>query len=119
MDWEIIYSYTRKRAIEDGVLIDVSKMAREAGFKVPVAITAELWGSYVATNVPGQDLNGRLWDILFMLFTQALANDESIVNYDVIFRMNEDNDEVVTLKAIIAPGDNHEPVITIMMPHED
>jgi type I site-specific restriction endonuclease len=35
---EIIYSYTRKQAIADGVLIDVTELAKEAGFKCPVAL---------------------------------------------------------------------------------
>ncbi|MDE2205458.1 MAG: hypothetical protein KGK12_02325, partial [Armatimonadetes bacterium] len=39
----VIYSYTRREALEDGVLIDVSKMAAEAGFRYPVALTAALW----------------------------------------------------------------------------
>ena len=30
---DVISTYTRAQAIEDGVLIDVSSMAREAGFK--------------------------------------------------------------------------------------
>lgn len=36
---EPIFSYSRKQAIADGVLVDVSEMAREAGFKYPVAVT--------------------------------------------------------------------------------
>lgn len=39
---EPIYIYTRKQAIEDGVLIDVTETAKEAGFKVPVAVTCAL-----------------------------------------------------------------------------
>jgi len=34
----VIHTYTRAQAIEDGVLIDVSEMAREAGFRWPVAV---------------------------------------------------------------------------------
>jgi hypothetical protein len=39
---EIIYSYTRKQAIADGVLIDVTELAKEAGFKCPVAFTSSV-----------------------------------------------------------------------------
>ena len=31
----IIHSYTRAQAIEDGILVDVSDTAREAGFTIP------------------------------------------------------------------------------------
>ena len=50
---EVIYSYTRAQAIEDGVLIDVTRMAQEAGFKYPVAITASVWHEYIVPNDVG------------------------------------------------------------------
>ena len=65
-----IFTYTRAQAIADGVLIDVSsKLAREAGFRYPVALTAGVWAECVAVpeGVTGQDETGRLWDILTML----------------------------------------------------
>ena len=34
----VIYAYTRAQAIEDGVLADVTETAKEAGFKLPVAV---------------------------------------------------------------------------------
>jgi len=40
---EVISTYSRKQEIEDGVLHDVSEMAREAGIAHPVAITAAVW----------------------------------------------------------------------------
>lgn len=68
MEGPVIYEYTRKQAIEGGVLIDVTDLAREAGFKYPVAVTAAVWGEYVAVPdaCPWQDQNGRLWDLLWM-----------------------------------------------------
>ncbi|MHB1685468.1 MAG: DUF6573 family protein [Bacilli bacterium] len=42
----IISQYTRAQTIEDGVLIDVSKMAKEAGFTIPVAV----WNEYIGRN---------------------------------------------------------------------
>ena len=43
-DAEIIYPYTRAQALEDGVLVDVSEIAKEAGIKFPVALTAAVYG---------------------------------------------------------------------------
>ena len=37
---KVISVYTRAQALADGVLIDAGPMAREAGFRWPVAITA-------------------------------------------------------------------------------
>ena len=115
---ELIYSYSRKQALEDGVLIDVSEMAKEAGIKVPVALTQEMHATYIVTELNDQDEQGRVWDTLFMLVLNAKNSRESIIHYNVIFRMIGDRDENATLKAVIGPGDSAEPVITIMLPHE-
>jgi len=69
---DVIYSYTRAQAIEDGVLIDPGSMAKEAGFNWPVAITADAWADCViweegdSRQQLHQDQSGRLWDVLFM-----------------------------------------------------
>lgn len=72
-DWEVISIYTRAQAIEDGVLVDVSELARVAGFKYPVAVTQGVWSECVRVAEEDkctQDENGRLWDILnVLLFT--------------------------------------------------
>ena len=39
----IIHTYTRKDAIEDGALIDVSNIAKRYGIKLPVAFTGLLY----------------------------------------------------------------------------
>jgi hypothetical protein len=45
---DLIHRYSRTDAIRDGVLIDVSAVAREAGFKYPVALTVAAWARCVA-----------------------------------------------------------------------
>jgi hypothetical protein len=45
---DLIYAYSRKQAIADGVLIDVTNTAHEAGFVVPVAVTSTAWAECVA-----------------------------------------------------------------------
>lgn len=40
---DLIHRYTRAEALRDGVLIDVSQTARDAGFRYPVALTAAAW----------------------------------------------------------------------------
>jgi hypothetical protein len=66
---DLIHRYTRAEAIADGVLIDVSGVAREAGIRYPVALTAAVWRRCVAVppGVRCQDEAGRLWDVLWLL----------------------------------------------------
>ena len=39
LDWDVVSAYSRAQAIEDGVLVDVSQTAKEAGIKYPTAVT--------------------------------------------------------------------------------
>ncbi|MGW4275758.1 DUF6573 family protein [Streptomyces seoulensis] len=70
---DIIHAYTRARALADGVLVAAdAELAREAGFRVPVALTSAVWEGCVAWNEGDserqtpQDERGRLWDVLTM-----------------------------------------------------
>ena len=111
---EMIFGYSRKQAIEDGVLVDVSEMAREAGFTIPVAITEKVWHEYIVNEEEGQSTEGRLWDTLWMLRMAIRKGGGSTITYSVLY-----GDKIIKLKAVCGPGDNFEPVITIMLPNED
>lgn len=124
-DAPIIYRYTRKQALEDGVLIDLTRWASETGFRIPVACTQAVWADYIeppeGTLEVGQSQRGRAHDVLWMLYVaiKRSPSGDPELRYDVIFLNRELEQETVTLKAICGPGDTGEPVITIMLPHED
>src|SRR5947209_12200809 len=73
---DLISSYSRAQAIADGVLIDVSATAREAGFRWPVALTRAVWERCVRVpdGVVCQDETGRLWDVVWMLLCAFRAS---------------------------------------------
>ena len=111
--------------------MDVSETATEAGITFPVAITQRLWTEWIEPSEflkrKGQDVAGRLWDTLYMLRLAARRGGERI-DYKVIYlaeskRRLRDGTNVlsktVILKALCGPGDDAEPVITIMLPDED
>ena len=120
---EPIHTYTRTEALADGVLFDVTEPAREAGFRVPLALTAGVWadvcdlsGRYVSA---GQSAEGRLWDLLFMAAHAARRPENSNVStfiYALIMPVGAGNNYRV--KCHVGPGDEGEPVVTIMSPAE-
>jgi hypothetical protein len=122
----IIFCYTRAQAVADGVLIDVTAAAaREAGFRVPVALTSAAWAACVAVpdGVTGQDEPGRLRDVLTLLRVAARGpgRDESVIRFRLHVR--NDNREgpppLVELKAVCGPDDDWAPCVTVMLPDED
>ena len=46
-DWRVIHAYTRAEALADGVLVDVTPTAKEAGFKVQTAGTASVFNDCI------------------------------------------------------------------------
>jgi hypothetical protein len=120
----LIHSYSCAQAIEDGVLIDVTQTAKEAGIRYPVALTKAVWERCV-TVPPGvqcQDEAGRLWDVLWLLRVAIEASDGGPrILYGAHVR--NDNRErtppLVRLKALCAPNDDGSPCITVLMPDED
>lgn len=120
---EVITSYSRAQAIEDGQLIDVSETAREAGVKFPTALTSAVWENYVklspAAKSAGQDEKGRLWDIVWMFRCAAVVRGGDEITFQLYVSTTRREPSLVTLKAICGPGDDAEPVITIMLPDED
>ncbi|MEU2201639.1 DUF6573 family protein [Isoptericola sp. NPDC019482] len=121
-----IHTYTRAQAIEDGALREVpADLAREAGFRYPLALTSAAWADAVAWDHGGvQGETGRLWDVLTMA-RHALANTppwEDRALFDVLRVPNAPRAQSprrTTLRVHFGPGDNAEPVLTILMPNED
>lgn len=120
---DLVYSYSRRQAIADGVLLDVTAMAQEAGLRYPVALTAAAWAECVTWRVgadDGQCESGRLWDVLFMARLAARQAAGSTVQFSVrVVPERRRAPKEVWLKTVVGPGDALEPVITIMMLDED
>ena len=121
---DLIHAYTRAGALRDGVLIDVSAVAREAGIRYPVALTRAAWERCVAVS-PGvllQDEAGRLWDVVYLL-RLAIGRGGEGPEVRIGVHVRNDNRErtppLVCLKAVCGPGDQGEPVITVMLPEEN
>jgi len=126
---EVIYAYTRAQAIADGVLIDVTRDATEAGFRYPMAITQTAWEDCVAwtdddsNKQTHQDQRGRLWDVLWMARMAVAENKNASTVHYKLYRVPRDGKtreaRLTQLKIHIGPGDQGEPVLTVMLPTED
>jgi hypothetical protein len=138
---EPIFSYTRKQALEDGVLKDVTATAQEAGWKWPVAVSSALWNLIVPSaelEAEGQSTDGRLWDVVWMASMAAKGMPDVLEKkvsdrefwFNVILpQRRTDKTEIKhsadpegatwTFKVVSGPGDDMEPVVTMMLTNED
>ena len=100
---DVIYSYSRAQAIEDGVLVDLSSAdSIQQHWKHPFACTSAVWAIVEqALTHEGQDLNGICHDISTMA---KLAIQDDRDAKEVLFTV------IITgrrhkLKLHIGPGD--------------
>jgi len=102
---DVIFSYTRAQAIEDGVLVEVTDSVKR-WFKVPVAVTSRVW-ALVETN------------------EMATVEDLALTILGAIHRQAQESDTVYfdycgeKMWALIGAGDTTDPVMTVMMLDED
>ncbi|MGC8590400.1 DUF6573 family protein [Athalassotoga sp.] len=105
---EYIDSYSRKQAIDDGILIDVSDLAKANGIRYPVAMTNSLY------TLLTDGLVGTLWTFLERFSEMARSAKGDTLTGFIVAR-----GVPVHFKALAHPGDDMEPVITIMLEEED
>ena len=112
---DIISTYSRKQAIEDGVLVDLTGVEGTEPYKYPVAFTAALW----AEVERGQGRKccgtrtGRIWDICWMSTTLK----KQLSPTTVAFRVKVGR-RVLSLLAECGPADDLSPCITIGFPED-
>ena len=117
-EWNEIWSYSRAEALADEVLIDVSELAREAGFRYPVALTATAWQDCVLVSSTDHvhDETGRLGDVLNVLrYVVRMNPGRSEVRFCVDIADENEHVTRVWLKCQCGFGDSPEPVLTVMV----
>lgn len=112
IDFTSISTYTRAQAIDDGVLVDVTKQAGKTGILLPTAMTYAAW-TRATGELEGFDLTIRLMNVMLQAAEAMRANRQA----DRIMFTTAAPE--VDLYVTIGPGDNYEPVLTIMLEGED
>lgn len=122
----IIHTYTRDEALADGVLVDASTLAREAGFRWPVALTTAAWADLVAwpdTEPATQDETGRLWDVLVVARATIGAHGRSaetiIPSHVLRVAPGAQTPTRADFKIALSVDAAGAPCLTVMLPTED
>ena len=110
---ELISSYTRQQAIDDGVLVDLSENSViKQHWKYPLACTDGVWATIQkACESKFHDLDGILHDISMLAKYGKI--DGSISEFKV-----EIGEETCGLWLHCGPGDDAESVLTLMYPSD-
>lgn len=121
---DVISRYTRAQAIADGQLVDLSALVGDvcrSHYKHPIACTAGVWiiiDKAIKNRRHCNDLGGVVHDMLWMSRKVSHQINASTRSFRVIITgagRSKYHDFVISC----GPGDNAEPVMTIMLPGED
>lgn len=127
--FEVISTYTREQALDDGTLVDAmvgdfADVSRQH-YKWPIAMTSSVFVLMENTirDCPWQDYAGIWHDILWM---SKMSPDRKQWDRGCIFTVligdvgkRGERKCTETLKIVSGPGDHGEPVLTVMLEHED
>ncbi len=111
-------------------------LCRQAGFKIPIAITRAVWASTIEAGGTwksdskgneilelkgGQSVTGRLCDLLQVLHLACRREvDADRVQFQLLVDVHDEgHPELVQLWAVCGPGDDSAPVITVLLQGED
>lgn len=117
---DLIHVYTRAQAIEDGFLVALNQWLTVKETRFPMAATAAVFGIIQrACENPraSNDYQGVIWDIAWMSRCYHPKGQETWIFPVTI--TGAGRQRLFRFKAMIHPGDEGEPVITISLPEED
>ncbi len=110
--------YSRAQAIRDGMLIDVTPLAREVGFRDAVSFTRRaLIQSTGGRSADQPDFDARLLLLLFSAVSALRAQSHrrlTEIHFTAHPAAGPDHGPAVALKIIAGPGDRGETVLTIL-----
>ena len=109
---EVISSYSREQAHEDGVLVSVDDYDGAGNFKFPVSFTQALFSALqVGQGSDADTLTGRVWDVCYMA-TQGRVDGSDALFKVIVGSSTHD------LRVNCGPGDDAAPVMTIGFPED-
>lgn len=124
---EPIHIVTRAQLINDGDLVDLMTLSPEVAavckqhFKYPIAVSRavfEIMQKAVENKRWSNDYAGIVHDMLWMCKARGRSVSESKRYFTVIIN-GAGRTKFHNFELTVGPGDNAEPVITIMLPGED
>lgn len=120
---KVIFSYTRARAIEDGVLVDLTKLFPEVTrcYRYPVACTDTVWNMVEQglREAPGTDATGIVHDLMQMSQKGIYERPAPDTVYFNVIIAGVNDGRPVQLKMHCGPSDDLSPCMTLMTLHED
>lgn len=123
-DAEVVHAYSRANAIEDGVLFDITEQAKACGIVYPAAMTPGVWAEVICVPqgtasdcVAAED--DRIAKLLSITMDAVQMSGTRRAHFEYPGGVGGSEPKSVKLWAVLGPGDDARPVLTIMLEGED
>lgn len=113
--------YTRAQALEEGLLMDITELAKNFGIKIPTAVTVDVFVHCILAETKEgepdhQEMSDRLVTML-LSFTSALLKEPDLGKAAEVTLHGQLGEEPhQPIQAKLHGGDEGEPVMTFMFP---
>jgi hypothetical protein len=120
----MVYAYTRKQALDDGVLVDLTgpgfgQLLNNFGIKVHAAMTYTCFVAVIVKELTPENTWEALAGMADVLMAFCRAVSQSPFTSAVHFSVEGTDGKPAAMWAHIGPGDAGEPVLTFMLEGED
>lgn len=113
-NFDVTKDCSRQDAFETGLLVDISRQAREAGIRYPLAISPEVYQKCLMgeDDEPGDEMERALDLVSQVAAIARMSPQGSRIHFD--FVRDADEFQVVPLMLICSLGDFGETVLTVV-----
>jgi hypothetical protein len=122
----ILFAYTRRQAIEDGVLVDLTqpgfrRLLRICGIQIHTAVTATAFAAVLGCPVDKEHADQVIGRTLVMLasFCKVAIRQRDVSAVQFKVPPEGASGQAIAMWASVGPGDQGEPVLTLMLEGED
>ncbi|WP_054943583.1 DUF6573 family protein [Paenibacillus ihuae] len=119
---KLLSQYSRAEAIGDGLLVDITTWTKRGGITYPVALSRSVWLEIIepdeSAKAACESLMGRLGRFVLSLRNEMIKGEGDRIDFQVTFSV-DGHPKDFSLYAMLHPGDNFEPVITVMEQDEE
>lgn len=125
-DAEIIYTYTRQDAINDGVFLDVTEQAKKVGFRVSVAITNQGIDRLIVNGNNSLEqpepydeaLKDFLISVLFYINSEINVNPNERLFTKGSYNFYPNKEKLTKFWIAVEGDQNGNPALNIFLPEE-
>ncbi len=119
--------FSRNKAVEDGLQVDISDHVKNAGLLIPAYVTKKLWQEVIKLDATTNDLNTeedkRIKEVIsrlvYYIRTHRQSSKSNMIYFNVEFNREGDKQSFDLVSHLgVIDDENSDPCLTLFMSEE-